>query len=103
MREIILGATPLYIAAKKGHALLQAMCTPRDMALIKMGCRCKRKRDVNTRDGGATPMLVAAQNGHSAVIAALLEAGADASIKTKWGTALEIAKKGEKPGTSESG
>ena len=41
--------------------------------------------------GGQTPLIIAAAHGHSNVVKVLLEAGADSSVKSRWGTALEGA------------
>ena len=54
-----------------------------------------RGADVNAIDGngGATPLFLAAHRGRTSCVRELILGGADPSIKTHWGTALELAEK----------
>ena len=44
-------------------------------------------------DDGATPLFMAAQKGHLDVVRELVSAGVDKSVKSQWGTPLEIAQR----------
>lgn len=64
------GATPLLIAAQKGH-----------VEVVK--CLADAGADLNKTDtDGVTPMYSAAQNGFLSIVQCLVEAGADAQIGT---------------------
>lgn len=75
------GSTPLIMAAQQGFGGVVAV-------LVDGGA------DVNkAKDSGSTPLFMAASFGHTEVVKALLAAGADRAIRSKFGTALENAKK----------
>lgn len=62
----------------------------------------KARADINkSNNDGETPLYLAAQNGYPAVITALLDAGADASVEVDWGTALQQAQAGKEVGHRE--
>ncbi len=63
------GATPLHIAAKKGHTNVVEK-------LIAAGCDVDKART----DSGSTALFTAAQEGQIDVVKKLLENGADRSI-----------------------
>ena len=74
------GATPLFIAAQEGHVEAVALLLD-------------HKADPNqaATTTGATPLINAAHNGHLEVVKVLLAADADRFVKSKWGTALDVA------------
>jgi len=74
------GATPLHLAAQEGYDAIVHL-------LLARGA------DVNAIDGngGATPLFLAAHRGRTSCVRELILGGADPSIKTHWGTALELA------------
>lgn len=82
------GWTPAYIAAQNGHA--------KAIAALHAA-----KANVNTPWSDKTPLYMAAENGHASCVKTLLELRADASVNTRWGTALQIAKQGKKPQHAE--
>jgi ankyrin repeat protein len=84
------GWTAVCIAAAAGHA---AVITALKAAGANMN---EQMRD------GRTPVHIAAEHGLAFVMTALLKAGADACIRTKMGTALELARQGTTPGHLET-
>jgi len=78
------GMTALHWAAQKGDVELA-------QTLLYAGANVK----ATTRVGGYTPLLIASRNGQTAVVEALLSAGADANQATANGaTALMLASQG---------
>ena len=74
------GATPLYVAAQRGH--LDVVRT-----LLEAGADANK-----ASDGGHSPLYFAAQNGRVDVLSILLQGGADANRPTEIGvTPLLIA------------
>ena len=79
------GATLLYIAAEKDHAVIVKQ-------LLSSGA------DVNMPDetDGATPLLIASEKGHTGIVRELLAAGADVSVRVRFKgtyyTPLTVAK-----------
>ena len=76
------GATPLYIAAQKGHLEVSSL-------LIN------RSANVDAADkDGFTPLLKAAYNGNRAIVRLLVDRSANVDTRNKWGdTALQVANK----------
>lgn len=75
------GATPLIEAATRGLQDVVAV-------LVDGGADVDK-----ARTDGSTPLIMAAYFGHTGVVKVLLAAGADRAIWTKFGTAVELAKK----------
>ena len=75
------GWTPLLMAAQEGHSEVVA-------ALVAARADVDR-----AKNNGATPLCIAAQNGHSQVVSTLLSGNAEKGIKTKWGTAEDVARR----------
>jgi ankyrin repeat protein len=84
-RQMHGGATPLFIAAQKGH-----------IETVKVLCQARADKDKQTRRR-ATPLVIAAQKGHLGIVQFLCDAGADKDWQTEDGvTALVIATAAQK-------
>ena len=55
------GATPLYIAAEKGH-----------LEVVRFLVESGAKKNQGTTDDGATPLFIATQNGHLEVVSPIV-------------------------------